>query len=61
MSVLAARMRKVNADVSLEGTLIRRKAGVPIDAKQRAAAGSRIGDKERTDFVQARRKVANER
>jgi hypothetical protein len=53
-------MTKVNANMRLEGTLVIGEADIAINAKQRAAGGPRIGDKERTDLLQLRRKTANE-
>jgi len=61
MSILAAGMRKVNANVRLERTLVIGEAGVAINAKQGAAGGPRVGDEVRTDRVQMGRKAANER
>ena len=61
MSILAAGMRKVNADVSFERTPVRREAGVAIDAKQGAAGRPRIGDEVGTDPAQVGRKSADER
>ena len=61
MGVLAAGMRKVDADVRLEWALVRCKAGIAINAKQGTAGGPRIGDEEQTDLFKLRRKAANER
>jgi hypothetical protein len=60
VSVIATGMTKVNANMRLERTLVIGEADIAINAKQRAAGGPRIGDKERTDLVQLRRKTANE-
>src|SRR5664279_244036 len=61
MSILAAGMRKVNADVSFERKPVRREASVAIDAKQGAAGRPRIGDEAGTDLAQVGRKSADER
>src|SRR5450755_3851088 len=61
MSILAAGMGKVNADVSFEKTPVRREASVAIDAKQGAAGRPRIGDKVGADPAEVGRKLADER
>ena len=51
MGVLAAGVGEMDADMRLEGALVRREAGVTIYAEERTACGARVGDEMRAELV----------
>src|SRR5579859_715730 len=59
MHIFAA-VRKPHGQVRFIGTLVRREAGVAINAKQRSARGPRIGHQVRRDVIERTREIGDE-
>ena len=60
MGVLAAGVGEMDADMRLEGALVRREPGVAIYPEERAACRARVGDEMGAEPVQVRPEAADE-
>jgi hypothetical protein len=60
VSILAALVREANPNVCLEGFLVGREAGIPVDAEERASRRSGIGHEMRAEASERSGEAANE-